>query len=163
MHGAVKGRPSVRGLSSDGECAGSGVLTLDHTGSFPPAPPLAISYAKVCGQAFSVFLFLKLKTCRKFHVNDERSEGCIIPPECVFWDSLQTDVQKRGELNLLAVADEEGYVSIFNTGGTNVPTAMDSHFRTGYIREFSNWVYVIGFFLCTQLHSWKLFPSPTKP
>ncbi|CAM6050093.1 unnamed protein product [Sphagnum compactum] len=64
----VKGRPSVRGLSSDGECAGSGVLTLDHTGSFPPAPPLAISYAK-----------------------------------------------KRGELNLLAVADEEGYVSIFNT------------------------------------------------
>jgi hypothetical protein len=163
VHGAVKGRPSVRGLSSDGECAGSGVLTLDHTGSFPPAPPLAISYAKVCGQAFSVFLFLKLKTCRKFHVNYERSKGCIISPECVFWDSLQTDVQKRGELNLLAVADEEGYVSIFNTGGTNVPTAMDSHFRTGYIREFSNWVYVIGFFLCTQLHSWILFPSPTKP
>ncbi len=91
------------------------------------------------------------------------AKAAYISPECVFWVSLHIDVQKRGELNLLAVADEEGYVSIFNTGGANVPTAMDSHFRTGYIQEFSNWVYVIGFFLCTQLHSWKLFPCPLKP
>jgi hypothetical protein len=136
---------------------------LDHTGSFPPAPPLAISYAKVCGQAFSVFLFLKLKNAENFMWMMRGAKAAYISPECVFWVSLHTDVQKRGELNLLAVADEEGYVSIFNTGGTNVPTAMDSHFRTGYIREFSNWVYVVGFFLCTQLHSWKLFPSPPTP
>jgi len=44
--GVVRGRPNLAGLSSEGDFAGSGVLTVGQAGV--SAPPLGIAYGKVC-------------------------------------------------------------------------------------------------------------------
>uniref|UniRef100_A0A7I4AZV3 Denticleless protein homolog n=1 Tax=Physcomitrium patens TaxID=3218 RepID=A0A7I4AZV3_PHYPA len=81
---AVRGRPHMGRLCSEGGSSGSGVLSVEHDGV--PAPPLAVSYSK-----------------------------------------------KRGDGHMLAVADEEGFVSIFNTR-LQLPTFMATNYETDKIR-----------------------------